>query len=222
MIADRDLNRISEIYRGLGYEVVVRPGVEDLPPFAKDFKLELLARKGAGGILMAVKKNRMEMAADKEMPRYAAETWKHPEWRFDFAILEAEDPEARNVQGAKEPSDEDIREVLEDADKLAGTGFLRAALTTAWAGFEAAMRKQVLASGQKTGSGTMPRQMLADLYSAGLLSFQDFPRLEQLYRWRSEIAHGFAPPTIEPDAIEFLTAAARRLLEESQAARQPA
>ncbi|MGH7226468.1 MAG: hypothetical protein ACRELF_24900, partial [Gemmataceae bacterium] len=150
-----------------------------------------------------------------------AETGKHSEWRFDFAILEAEEPRARDVQGAKEPSDEDVRRALVDADKLAGSGFLLAALTTAWSGFEAAMRKRLLASGQDAGWATMPRQMLADLYSLGLLSFQDFPRLEQLYRWRSEIAHGFAPPKIEPDAIDFLTAAARLLLEESGAAKQP-
>ncbi len=84
------------------------------------------------------------------------------------------------------------------------------------------MRKRLLASGQQVGWGTMPRQMLTDLYSIGLRSFQDFPRLEQTYRWRSEIAHGFAPPKLEPDAIEFLTGLARRLLEESQAVKQPA
>ena len=217
-----DLNRLADTYRGQGYDVVLRPGAGDLPPFAKDFKLELLGRKGAGGVLVAVKKNRVELAADKELSRYAAETRNHPGWRFDFAILEAEEPSARDLQEAKEPSDEDVWRTLADADKLVGSDFLLAALTTAWAGFEAAMRKRLLASGRKAGWGTMPRQMLTDLYSVGLLSFEDFPRLEQLYRWRSEVAHGFAPPKIEPDAIEFLTGVARRLLEESQAVKQPA
>jgi hypothetical protein len=210
------------MYRTQGYDVVLRPGEGDLPPFAKDFKVELLGRKGAGGVLVAVKKNRLALAADQELPRYAAEIGKHPEWRFDFAILEAEEPSARDIQGAKEPSDEDIQRALEDADKLVRLGFVQAALITAWAAFEAAMRKRVLASGQPVGWGTMPRQMLTDLYTIGLIFYQDFPRLEQLYRWRSQIAHGFAPPKIEPDAIEFLRGVARRLLEESQVAAQPA
>ncbi len=222
MSNDTDLNRLADTYRGQGYDVVVRPGSGDLPPFAQDFQLELLGRKGAGGVLVAVKKNRTELAADKELPRYAAETRNHPGWRFDFAILEAEEPGARDVQGAREPSDEDVRRALGDADKLVESGFIPAALTTAWAGFEAAMRKRLRASGQKVGWGAMPRQMLTDLYSAGSLSPQDFSRLDQLYRWRSEIAHGFAPPKLEPGAVEFLTGAARRLLEEPQAVKQPA
>ena len=219
---DTELNRLADTYRSQGYDVVVRPGALDLPEYAKGFKLELLGRKGTGGVLVAVKRNRTEFAADKELSRYAAETRNHAGWRFDFAILEAEEPRAREVQGAKESSDEDVRRALEDADKLVRSGFMQAALTTAWASFEAAMRKRLLASGQKAIGGTMPRQMLVDLYSVGLLSFQDFPRLEQLYRWRSEISHGFAPPKFEPDAVEFLAGIARRLLEESEAVRQSA
>jgi hypothetical protein len=211
---DTALNRLADTYRGQGYEVVVRPGVGDLPPFAKDYRVELLGRKGDGGVLVAAKKNRTEVAAAQELTKYAEETPNHPGWRFDLAVLEAEEPGARDVQGAKESSVEDIRRTLADADKLAGSGFPSAALTTAWAGFEAAMRKRLRESGQRATGSTMPRQMLANLYSDGHIPFEDFPRLEQLYRWRSVIAHGFAPPNLEPDAIEFLTGAARRLLEE--------
>jgi hypothetical protein len=153
-----ELNQLADTYRGQGYDVVLRPGVGDLPPFAKDFKLELLGRRGTGGVLVAVKKDRATLAADKELPRYAAETRNHPGWRFDFAILEAEEPKARDVQGAKESSDEEVRRTLEDADKLVRSGFIQAALTTAWAGFEAAMRKRLLASGQEARGGAMPRQ----------------------------------------------------------------
>jgi hypothetical protein len=219
---DAALNRLADSYRSQGFDVVVRPGKNDLPPFAKDFAIELLGRKSDGGVLVSVKKTRLEMAAEKDLSNYAAETRKHPGWRFDFAILEAEEPRAREVQGANELSDDEILSAAEDAGKLAGSGFLRAALTTAWGAFEAAMRKRMLASGQKAGWGAMPRQMLADLYSLGLLTYQDFPKLEQLYRWRSEVAHGFAAPNIDRDSIDFLTTAARRLLEESRPIKQPA
>ena len=222
MVNDIQLNRLADMYRGHGYDMVLRPVAGDFPPFAKDFQVELLGRKGAGGVLVSVKKNRSEVAADQEITRYAATTRNHPEWRYDLAILEAEEPGARDLKGAKDPSDEDIRRALDDADKLVRLGFIQAALTTAWAGFEAAMRKRWLAAGLNAGGGTMPRQLLSDLYTVGLLSFQDFPRLEQLYRWRSEITHGYAPPHFEPDSIEFLTGLARQLLEEPQTVTQTA
>jgi hypothetical protein len=169
-----------------------------------------------------VKKNRQEIASDAELSRYAAETRRHKGWRFDLAILEPEELRAREMQGAEELPDEDVRKALGDAENLAKSGLIRPALITAWAAFEAAMRRRLRASGQQAGWGTMPRQMLTDLYSARIVSFQDFPRLEQVYRLRSEIAHGFASPKIEPEAVELLAKTARRLLDESQPSKQSA
>lgn len=222
MVDDVALKQLADSYRDQGYEIVERPTAGDLPSFAKDFRVELLGRRGPEGVLVAAKKNRTEVGEDGELPRYAAQVREHPGWRFDLAILEAEDPMMRDIQGAKEPSDEDVRQVLDDAGKLVRSGFVPAALTTAWAGFEAAMRKRMQSSGQKSGWSIMPRQMLTELYSDGFLSYEDFPRLEQLYRWRSQIAHGFCPPRLEPDTIAFLTNAARQLLDESQNVKQPA
>ena len=67
----QELNRLADIYRGHGYEVTVRPGPDQLPPFAKDFRVEIVGRRGDGGVLVAVKKNRDEMAADRHMQSYA-------------------------------------------------------------------------------------------------------------------------------------------------------
>jgi hypothetical protein len=68
------------------------------------------------------------------MPRYAEITSAQPGWQFDFAILESEEPSARELRGAQELPDEDVIKALGDAEQLAPTGFLRPALTTAWAG----------------------------------------------------------------------------------------
>jgi hypothetical protein len=39
------LNHVVDRYRAQGYQVVIRPGPEDLPPFAKDFKVEIVATR---------------------------------------------------------------------------------------------------------------------------------------------------------------------------------
>src|SRR5579883_686575 len=218
----KELDRLAALYKSKGYEVIVRPGPGELPPFANDFKVEILGRRGAEGVLVAVKKNREEMAADKELARYADVTRKQTDWRFDFAILEGEEPRARDIKGAKELPDEDVRNSLADAEKLVGSGFVRPALVTAWAGFEAAMRRRLRVSGENTGWAVLPRQILADLYSAGVLSFEEFPRLGQIYRLRNETVHGFASPNLEASAVRFLADTARRLLDEAEPAKQPA
>ena len=63
-------------------------GPEPMLPVAKDFKVQIVGRRGDQGVLVSVKRNRQEMEADKEMPRYAEVTAGQPGWRYDFAILE--------------------------------------------------------------------------------------------------------------------------------------
>jgi hypothetical protein len=43
MNIEAKLNTIADGYRAHGFRVVVRPGPADLPPFAMDFKVEILA-----------------------------------------------------------------------------------------------------------------------------------------------------------------------------------
>ena len=84
---EQELKRVAGVYAGQGYQVVVRPRPENLPPFAKDFKVEMVGKRAAEGVLVAVKKNREEMAADANMPRYAEIT--HVRIDAAFAIVGA-------------------------------------------------------------------------------------------------------------------------------------
>lgn len=222
MSFEQELKKLADGYEGHGYKVVVRPGPEDLPAFAKDFKVELLARRADEGVLVSVKKNRQEMEADKDMPRYAEITSAHPGWRYDFAILEAEEPGAREMRGAQDFSREDVIRTLGEAEEVARMGFTRAAVITAWSALEAAMRMRLRASGETAGWGTTPRQMLNELYSSGVLMGDEFARLERLYQVRNQIVHGFASPTSDAEMVPFMAGLARRLVDESRPAKQTA
>jgi uncharacterized protein YutE (UPF0331/DUF86 family) len=219
---EQELKQVAALYSSQGYQVVQNPGPKDLPDFAKDFKVEIVGRRGDRGVLVSVKKNRQTMAADKDMPRYAEITTGHPSWRYDFAILEAEEPGAREARGAQDFSGEDVIRTTAEAEELARMGFLRAAIFTAWSALEAAMRMRLRALGETAEWGTMPRELLNELYSSGLLDGDEFSHLERLFQVRNQIVHGFTSPTSEGGMVAFLAGLARRLVEESRPVKQTA
>jgi hypothetical protein len=217
---EQELKRVADRYTSKGFQVTLHPAPADLPLFAQGFKVEIVGKRGAGGVLVSVKKNHGEMQADNDMPRYAEITGNQPGWRYDFAILEAEDPLASETRGASEPSLEEIAKTLASVDQAIQAGFLNSAFLAAWAMLEAAMRRRLRASGEPVGWGTQPRSMLNALYSNGILLSEDFPRLESAWKLRNEIAHGFAARPVDAGTVRFLVETANRLVEESESATQ--
>jgi uncharacterized protein YutE (UPF0331/DUF86 family) len=216
MDIDQEVMKIAKRYASQGYETYSQPGAAQLPPFAKDFKVDLLARRGDGGVLVQVKRNREDLAADPDTARYAEITSKQAGWRFDFFVLESESPMARERGEAEEFSGEDIHKALADTEQLSRAGFVQAALVTAWAALEAAMRIRLRAAGEDAGWGTMPRQMMNELYSSGIFSHEEFSQLEKLSQLRNRIVHGFTATALDSEGVQGLREIARRLLEESQ------
>ena len=220
MTFEQELNRVRDLYADQGFQVTLRPRPEDLPAFARDFKVEILGKRADKGVLVAVKRNRDEVASDSNMPRYAEVTGAQPGWRFDFAILEGEDPTGRRGVEAREFSEDDINKAIAEAEQMVRLGFVRPAIITAWAGLEAAMRARLRASGEDT-AGTTPRVLINELYSSGMLSASEFHQLESTYRLRNEIVHGFSSPTPDPKLVQILGEITRRLVVESQQIEQP-
>lgn len=224
---EKALNQFADGYRAKGYDIVVRPGSDQLPDFAKDFKIEIVGRRAAEGVLVIVKKNRDELAADSNAPRYAEITNAQPGWRLDLAILEGENPMARELRGAREFSEDEISQSLEKAGELSRIGFPRYGMIAAWAALEAAMRIRLRASGEQVGWGSPPRQMLRELYSAGAFTPDEFRRVELASQLRNQIVHGFAPQPAEAGnsetaMVQLLSDVTRRLVSESHPMKQPA
>ncbi len=212
---DDELKRLADRYASQGYQAIAYPTPEVLPPFARDFKVEILARRGNEGVLVAVKKNRAALAADSNLPRYAEVTQTQPKWRFDLAVLEGGDSTGPRGSDSRDFSSDDIKKSLEDAEKLVGLGLHRPGVITAWAALEAAMRMRLRAAGEQAGWGTSPRVMMNELYSSGIVSADEFHELEKMFELRNEIVHGFASPSPDSKAVEFLAGVGRRLVVES-------
>lgn len=222
MDIDQELARIASGYTAQGYQVVLRPKPDNLPAFARDFDVAIMATRGVGGVLAAVKRNRDDVAGDPNLPRYAEFTADQPGWRFDLVILEGEGPMGRQPPDARDLSLGELGSALAEVSELTRGGFLRPAVVSAWAALEAAMRMRLRAAGESAGWGSMPRVMANELYSSGILSAQEFREIEKFSRLRNEIVHGFTSPTLDATTVQLLTEIARRLADEAQLEAQTA
>lgn len=217
---DQELKRVTDLYTRQGYQVTVHPRPEDLPEFAHDFRIEILAKRGDEGVLISAKKNRGGLAADSNLPRYAEITRTQKGWRYDLAVLEGDDPTGPRGRNAREFSRDDINKVLADAEKMVRLGFDRPGVITAWAALEGTMRMRLRAAGEEAGWGAMPRVMVNELYSSGIVSVDEFQELERAYELRNEIVHGFASPSPDSGVVQFLSDVARRLVADSEQVKQ--
>ena len=214
---EQELSHVASTYASQGYEVTIRPAAECLPPCAKDFKIEILGRRGDGGVIVAVKKDRDQVASDANLAQYAGTTSSQKGWRFDLAIVESEQPNTREIDGAAELSEEDIEKSFDESLELTSKGFHRPAIITAWAGFEAAMRLRLRAEGEQAGWGSSPTSMLNELYSTGIIDASEYARLRSLALLRNQIVHGFASPDAsQAGTVPFIGQVGRRLVMESQ------
>lgn len=217
MSFEQRLTETADKYRVTGYQVVIQPGPEDLPPFAKDFHVEIAARREDGNVLASVKRDQAEIQLDINLPKYAEAIENQPGWRYDLFVLAPRQDAAAEIPDVPEQSGEALRGLLSQAEQMLASGLAVQAFIAAWAALESAMRQRLRAEGSEAGWGTSPRSMLDELLSSGVISYHLFGELKRLSQLRNILVHGFAAPAVEPDAVRFLIDTARRLLEESRA-----
>ena len=137
---ENEVRKVADRYAKDGYVVVIRPGRDQLPPFAVDYEVSIVGTKGDQGVIVEVKRNRKDLSDDRNLSQFAEITNAQPGWRFDLVVLEPETSAMKSVRGAAEPTVDQIGQLLEQAEQLMQAGVYNAACMVAWAGFEAAMR----------------------------------------------------------------------------------
>jgi hypothetical protein len=222
MNTESALNRVAEGYRAQGYDLVVRPGPDALPPFAKDYRVEILASRPDGNVLALAKERPREPEADPNLPRSAEVIESQPGWRDDLFVLGPAPRATPEDRDAKEPSEGEVSRSLDDVECLLQAGPVPQALIAARAAPESAMRHRLRSLGSEAGWGTSPRTMLNQLLSSGATSQGAFRDLEGLFRPRNVLVRGFSAPDVEPTSVRVLRDTARRLLADSHPARRTA
>ncbi len=203
------IEQVARRYRDEGYDVVVLPEGGVLPPFAAGFRPDLIATRGNEGVLVEVKANRIDLSSDHQITRLAEVVNSQPGWRLDVVVLEGETAVERASQESAEPSDEQLDEILKAAEDLADRGYSPYGCVVAWSGLEAAMRR--IRDGAELYGRTAPAELMRTLYGNGFLSREQFDRLKESYKVRSQVVHGLVPPKVDPGLVRYVTATARYL-----------
>lgn len=127
-------------------------------------------------------------------------------WKFELALVEAE---ARvDVPDMAVPFDlKEIWGYHNEVNKLLDAGFKEAAVLTAWAAAEAAVRLLLELDGDLIDEEgvsperiPMPRLLSSAVYY-GVISREDYSRLTRVKRQRDAYAHGFVLPDVDAGQI---------------------
>jgi hypothetical protein len=199
---------VASNYRAWGYDVVIDPSPQDLPPFLNGYQPDFLARKDGETVLVQVK----PIVSTKDMEGYRAlaeRVHAQPAWRLDLVVTGSPD----RIQGARThpllPAiDVSIR--YEEAEQLAATGHGEAALLIAWAATEAVLRLTAEFNGTDVQRSSTPT-LLKHLVTEGIISREEYQLLWSSYQTRSLVAHGFATRE-RADTADTMIALGRRLL----------
>jgi len=210
------LEKVAQRYRDEGYDVVLLPRGDRVPPFVAGFDLDLIATRGNEGVIVEIKTNRIDLSRDQQLTRLAEIVDARPGWRLDAVVLERETPIERAAQDASEPSDEQLAQILNAAEELAEKGYAPYAYVVAWGGLEAAMRR--VRGGAELHGRTTPTELMRSLYGNGFLTREQFDRLRDSYRIRTQVVHGLVPPNVDPDLVRDVTATARYLAHDEEVA----
>ena len=211
-----ELERVAAAYRGQGFTVVTRPTADDLPPFARDFDLEIVGRRGGEGVLLIVKQTRDDLAAMVDAPRYAEVTGSQPGWRLDLVVLGDNGPAVPDRATTSAVAGVDVGRSAERAERLIGSDYTQMAIVAAWAAFEPVSRLHLRRLGPRVDRDTRSADVARELYSAGLVSREEFSVAQSAYRLVREVVHGLPLHGVEatPEyatVVRELAGTARRL-----------
>jgi hypothetical protein len=200
------LEKVAEQYRGEGYDVV-EPSAADLPSFLVGRGVDLIARRGDERVAIHVKSR--GQLYDLWASEQAAGQAGADGWRFDLVVYPpaTEDVALNGAGGGVEYADT----LIEEAERLLGLPSLRAAFLIAWSAAEAAMREVARREAIPLDAET-PQFLVKTLYTNGILSREEYDRLQQGLGLRTSIAHGVPPDRLDPADTRFLVDFARHLL----------
>lgn len=210
-VTERELlQTVERRYRRRGYVVLLRPRGDDLPQFLSRFEPDMIAYKDRESVVVEVKP-RADLPASEYLKDLANVVNAQQGWRFDLAVVNPKTPPLvdEDVENLGQP---EILARIRATRQLTNERRDEAAILLAWSTVEAALR--LVAEQQNVAlENNQPAYVIKKLYSLGILSHEDYEALQQGYRARSIIVHGFRLPEPEPSLAETLTSKVEELLQ---------
>jgi hypothetical protein len=125
---------------------------------------------------------------------------------------EKREPAQGPLSDLREPSREQILDMIQESERALEFDVRRSALVMAWAALEASFRRAALRNGLHGQIGVQPTILIRELLSGGVLSPEESQLLEKLRQLRTASVHGLAPVDFPAENILEINAISRRML----------
>src|SRR5579872_5631231 len=131
----RKIASIAREYRSKGYRVTLQPRGEDLPPFLRDFDIDLLAESSQEHVAVEVK-TRRSLSQAHDLPQLARALQDRPGWRLELIVPRLRGAD-REFYGHQLLNRQQILDRLSEVEVLVRQRLFVAATLVAWTAAEA-------------------------------------------------------------------------------------
>lgn len=207
---ERDrLLQLAEEYRNKGYEISFHPNPEDLPDFLKNYRPDMIVRRGDEAVIIEVKSRHSLNSSRQYLQNLAQSVEQHPGWRFELVMTNPEDA-AYSPKAESSLQQPEIETRLQVARQLA-TQHPESAILYSWSLVEATLRlvaEHEELSLQRLDSLYLVKQLVTE----GVISRPEYHLLMDALSLRNAIAHGFKATQITQGSVNELIDVAEQLL----------
>lgn len=202
-LTQRKIAELADRYSRDGYAVTIEPDPNTLPPFLRDFRVDIVAASGDGNVIIEVKPWSSENT--DLIARLAGAIEGHADWRLEVAFVnQPTDPEV--PAHGELASDQHAESLLQRAASIFARGDVDAAAMLAWSAIEILLRRiahNVAPEIERRNSA----KLLKHLYALGHIRPETYDMLHDLMDYRNSVAHGFVPNSSPPVLTDLLSSA---------------
>lgn len=192
-IGNAQVRAIAESLLRDGWEVIVEPSANQLPEWLQGFQPDAIAIRGSELRVIEVK-SRNSVVGNEEL-RILSELVRENGGTFQL-FTHADYSKADSLQLASQ--------LLNEARAVQSAGAFNAAALTGWAAIEAGLIQQGHRRGVDVSTGGT-LGVLRALYSADVISEQQFKKLQRIAKIRNALAHGRdGGATVSRDDIDWI------------------
>ena len=196
------LRRAARDYKREGYEVVLTPSSNQLPPFLQGFEPDLIAYGHDENVVVEVE-TRSSLTGANALAAIAKTIEDQPGWRFDL-ILTNPRRRDRAPEHAVLPAVGEIEKRLMIARDLVAQEALDSAMLVAWSSVEGLLRLLSHHEAPKF-EAQEPERLLKELYALGLLTVRQYNQLQRSMTSRNALIHGYSASACKAlDVIQLI------------------
>jgi len=207
------LVKLAEEYRNQGYEVAFHPNSEDMPSFLKNYRPDMIVRRGDESVVVEVKsRSSLNSFPSEYLSGLAKVIEQNQGWRLDLVMDNSQDtvPYPSKSEGSLQKEEIEARLSLL---KQISTQNSESAVLYAWSLVEATLR--LLAEKEELGlKKSDPLYLVTYLTHEGVISRSEYKLLMDALSLRNTIAHGFKTTQLTANSVYEIIETTEKLLED--------